>query len=395
MPMYRVDESNVRDTATGEVLPGLVGQQVRIVDRGTSTPYPIYDAASDPIPGSLLTVTRRYTTPPHYIDTEQPADVYLDWLDESSGARGPVDFEPAMRAEARQARQDARDAASAAQTLAVGVVRSINGAVPDEDGAITISGGGGGGGGDILWLPDGADPSVTTRAGTLIVRSGGAPPVTSMEVIASTRTTASSESASEISLAVPSGTTTGDLLIAVTHLHTTGATASAPSGWTRLQELDTSVGDFRTTTIWGYRVTSTPPSSATFSWNVGGRSTGTMARVVGVDLDAPVLASGEIGERPTGSTYTVPELEGSADGLILEVTVGQVSPTASPFPLVYSETMSTVIEASTSGDTSAYSILGVAWAIAEAGDWPQHTVATADNSVNALGAQVLALRGVE
>src|SRR5690606_41196902 len=59
----------------------LVGQQVRVVERGTTTPYPIYDGAGDPISGSLVTITQAVTTPTIWIDTETPETVYLDWYE--------------------------------------------------------------------------------------------------------------------------------------------------------------------------------------------------------------------------------------------------------------------------------------------------------------------------
>ena len=216
-----------------------------------------------------------------------------------------------------------------------------------------------------------------------------------MTVVAATRTTASAVSASDVSLAVPSGVVAGDLLVAVVAVHTNSATASAPPGWVKLQEVGIGVSDFRTTTIWGLPIPTSgdiPGGSQTFAWNVGGRVGGVMARVTGVDLDDPVLANGEVGERPAGSTYTVPALAGSSGGLILGVATGQIDDGVPVYPLIYSEPMDVVAEVDTGGGGTRL-ILGVAWVTATAGDWPEHTVETTGDDVNAFGAQVLALRG--
>lgn len=123
MAIYRVDDAQVRDAVTGELNTGLVGQQIQIVVRDTTTAYPIQDAAADPIPSSLLTVTPVFTTPRFWVDTTTPADLYLDWYHASSGVRGPVNFDAALR------------------ELARGSVKSVNGVTPDADGAVEVTSG--------------------------------------------------------------------------------------------------------------------------------------------------------------------------------------------------------------------------------------------------------------
>jgi hypothetical protein len=121
MPVYRIDSAPVRDAVTGEFNQDLVGQQVQIVVRDTTTPYAIQDAAADPIPSSLLTVQTSFCVPTFYINTASPSAVYLDWYDAASGARGPVSFERQSREEATAARVAAEAAAtsSAASNEAV------------------------------------------------------------------------------------------------------------------------------------------------------------------------------------------------------------------------------------------------------------------------------------
>src|SRR5690606_30581938 len=79
-------------------------------------PFPIYDAIGDPIPGSVVTVTPVFTVPRIWVDVTTPADVYLDWYDEASGVRGPVDFDRALRDSAAAAAASASASASAATT---------------------------------------------------------------------------------------------------------------------------------------------------------------------------------------------------------------------------------------------------------------------------------------
>lgn len=393
MTQYLIEASTVRNAETGEVDPALIGQSITVVERGTTTPVTIREQGTlDPISGSLLTVTTAYTLPPFILDDADigtdPEDLYLDWYDAGSGKRGPIGFEAVMREIAKEA----RTAAEAAEAATTGVVRSINGQVPDENGAITVSGAGGSG---VLVLAEAEAVPVGTPSGTLIARSASAEPPGQMEVITSTKTTGSATSASEVSLAVPSGVVAGDLLVAVATVHSQNGTATAPAGWVKLQELPTNTSDFRTTTVWGYPVPTSgdiPAGSQLFSWNVGGRVAGAMFRVTGADLTTPVLANGAAGGRVQG-TYSVPALTGSADGLVLSIAVGQISSSATPYPLVYSETMETFVSIDTGVDAgNNRTIVGIAWAMAEAGDWPANTVAVADDTVNAFGVQVLALR---
>lgn len=112
--MYPIYSAAVRNAITLEKDPALVGQQIQVVSRGTTTPYPIYDAASDPIPSSLVTVTSTGDTPTVYIETETPASVYLDWYHAGSGERGPIVFEEQLRDQAESASASSSVSAAAA-----------------------------------------------------------------------------------------------------------------------------------------------------------------------------------------------------------------------------------------------------------------------------------------
>ena len=393
MDPYPVYEANVRDAATGEVIDELVGSPVMIVDRATLTPHPIYDGASDPIPGSLVTVTSRWTTPTYYIDadTEDIYTVLLDWYDPVSGARGPVNFEPALRAEARGAREAAEAAAGSAQALSAGVVRSVNGVVPDENGAVTVAGGGAGAG--ILILPPlPAPPPIGTPAGTVIGRTESAPPVGDMEVIEDTATSATSASTDQVSLPLPSGIGDGDLLVAVLTHQVTSSTWTAPTGWSLLQAVDPSDSNFRGTYLF-WAVGTAVAGAQAFTNNTAGRAAGVLFRVVGVDTTDPILANGEPSTRPD-NTATVPELPGSHGGLILSVTTGQQGAADDdPHPLTYSNGLEAFVSLrSAAGGSGSRTFLDVAWTIAD-GDVAEHTVTTAGEEITAMGSQVVALRG--
>lgn len=140
--MYPIYPAQVLDAATYLPNAALVGQQVQVVERGTTTPYPIYDGAGDPISGSLVTITQAATTPMIWIDTETPETVYLDWYDEGSGTRGPINFEEVLRNEARASRLAAEAAVATVQEYEPGSVLSVNG----QTGHVTIATGGGEGG---------------------------------------------------------------------------------------------------------------------------------------------------------------------------------------------------------------------------------------------------------
>jgi hypothetical protein len=118
VPTYRVYGAPVRDEVSGEVDPAMVGEQITIVTRGTTTPFAIQDGAGDPITGSNLTVQSAHVLPAFDFVSTSPAAVYLDWYHAASGKRGEIFFEEVLR------------------ELASGSVKSLNGQGPDEDGNV-------------------------------------------------------------------------------------------------------------------------------------------------------------------------------------------------------------------------------------------------------------------
>lgn len=127
MTLYRVDGAQVLDAVTYAPLTGLIGQQVQIVFRDTTSPAPILDETSSPISGSMMTVNSFIAIPRFWIDTTTPADLYLDWLDLVSGARGTVNFEAVLRDSAQNAAASAATSAGAALASQVAAEAAASG----------------------------------------------------------------------------------------------------------------------------------------------------------------------------------------------------------------------------------------------------------------------------
>lgn len=127
MAIVMVPNAPVRDAVTGQFHTALVGEEIQIIDGLISTPTaaPIQDGASDPIPDSTLTVQEPGVLPTYWIDTENPADLYMDWYHAGSGARGRVDFDKALRDFTATAAAEAAASRAAAQTALADLVAYI------------------------------------------------------------------------------------------------------------------------------------------------------------------------------------------------------------------------------------------------------------------------------
>lgn len=103
-------------------------------------------------------------------------------------------------------------------------------------------------------------------------------------VIVGTPTTAASSGAS-LSLPVPSGATSGDVLVAALRSQAANSgTDWAASGWTRIgPSFVASTADGRVMGLYALRVTGTPPASVAFTVGASGRVVGAMVIVRGVD----------------------------------------------------------------------------------------------------------------
>lgn len=128
MPTYRVYGAPVRNKVTGEVDPELVGDQVTIVTRGTTTPFAIQDAAGDPIPDSVLTVQSAHVLPAFYFVSASPAAVFIDWYHAESGDSGEIFFEEVLReivTDAQEASEASAVSAAASSDAAEAVLGTM------------------------------------------------------------------------------------------------------------------------------------------------------------------------------------------------------------------------------------------------------------------------------
>ncbi len=222
--MYAIYPKQVLDANTYEPNKALVGQQVQVVARNTTTPYPIYDGAGDPIAGSLVTVTAAISTPTFYIDTDTPETVYLDWYDAGSGQRGPIDFEEVLRQTVMDARGAAEAALALVQEYEPGSVLSVNG----QTGHVTVDTGSGSGGGSVTW------GSLTDRPDTFPPSGHSHTRSEISDASALARQILGSATAQEIRQLIGAGTGNGTSNLAL------GATATtaAPGNHTHSQYVD-------------------------------------------------------------------------------------------------------------------------------------------------------------
>lgn len=181
MAKHRIDGAQVRDAVTGEFKRELAGQPVKIVTRGTTTAFPIYNEVADPIPGSTVTVMPTVEVPAVWVDdVDAPGgditQVYLDWLDEASGARGPVRFEEVLRGEAAAARAEIADLRSEIESgkFGGGVDDGGIGQLVADPGSATAQALAALYGAGIIVV--GLDaPEVTEPEGALVIRVGSGP----------------------------------------------------------------------------------------------------------------------------------------------------------------------------------------------------------------------------
>jgi hypothetical protein len=117
-------------------------------------------------------------------------------------------------------------------------------------------------------------------------------------------TTATSGSASSLACNKPSALSDGNLLVCAGYFRNSGATITAPSGWTQFGPLNTTNETFG---LWSKPVASAAgePASYTFSTSGGnGRLLLSIFRVTGADLVTPLDAQGALGVY-TGTTSVV------------------------------------------------------------------------------------------
>lgn len=232
-------------------------------------------------------------------------------------------------------------------------------------------------------LPEGLE------AWTLIATSAAVPPEIALEAIPDTMTSVRGNGTT-ISMPVPSDAVADDLLVAIITNNITDGTISAPEGWVLRQRLLNPAADYRVTAIYTYSVTDSPPPGNQI-WAVNpSRYLGIIFRVVGADLENPILANGLPSVRTTNS-MAVPALPGSANGLLISVTnVNGTSPNAL-IPITLPLFLEKIYE-NTDVDGTLVSRTGLTVAI----DYPTIDAtgfdAVAASSIASGGSQLIAIR---
>jgi len=343
--VYPIYSAPVRHAVTGEPMRELVGEQVVIVTRATTDPYPIYNGAEDPIAGSLVTVSSTFETPLVNIDTDTPADVYLDWYHPGSGARGEINFEEQLRAQARAAAEAAEQAFAdiqayiaanppgggvtdhgalgglgdddhpqyftAARLAAWGyskeeaatlIANSVAAAAPAnrdrgnhtgkqpissvenlESRLVAVENGTTGGGGGILLLPEGSDVPLGTPPGLVgFIPDDSVPAPTLVETISH------DSEGTTVTCALPSGVQVGDAVIFIPSFDpaVTGGDniTVTDTGWSEI--LDYSAQQAREVAAYVYRVADSTALAA-LGATVTATWAGTAARRMGVVFTVP------------------------------------------------------------------------------------------------------------
>jgi uncharacterized protein YbdZ (MbtH family) len=94
---------------------------------------------------------------------------------------------------------------------------------------------------------------------------------------------------SSLSISVPAGTTSGDVMMAFVIVQTAGNTITPPAGWTKVLRQDTSSA---IATVSYVKVAgSSEPASYTWSFGTAGQASGGIASYIGVNTTTPVDAS--------------------------------------------------------------------------------------------------------
>lgn len=240
----------------------------------------------------------------------------------------------------------ATTAQAAATALAAGVVRSVNGLMPDSTGAVTVAAGGGGGTGNVLVLGVGADVPVGTPAWTVIVRASGAPgtpAAPALEIITASMTSVRGTAVNSLSVPVPAGVQNNDLLLCfLTHQQPKGTgMPAAPAGWTTLHALPNLPPlDNRHTAVYSLPVTSSGTVASSYIFDVSstsGRYVAAMVRVTGANLGGPLAGVSGQGTTASSTVMTTPAATASAGSLALAVFNAQVTSPSAATPTSLSD----------------------------------------------------------
>lgn len=122
--------------------------------------------------------------------------------------------------------------------------------------------------------------------------------------------TNSINSATSISLSLPSGLQNGDLLIATVVQGSSAVTITAPSGWTAIDGSPKIVGN-QVCGVW-YCYYTTSMSTPAWTFSSAAKTTGSLVAYRGVDQTAPFASQGVGGESTTSLVLTAPSITTTA-----------------------------------------------------------------------------------
>lgn len=147
----------------------------------------------------------------------------------------------------------------------------------------------------------------------------------------------------------PTGTITGDVMIAHIVVNPTGNTITAPTGWTLINRQDSSV-DISTVTYWK-AAGSSEPTSYTWSFGTSGEASGGIASYTGVNTTTPIDAS-SVQYNHTTSTVSNSGVTTTVANDMLVFVVGVVVPTTVNAPTGFTEEWSTASSSITTSEMS-------------------------------------------
>ncbi len=218
-------------------------------------------------------------------------------------------------------------------------------------------------------------------------------------------TSASLSSGSTLTLGLPTGTQSGDYLIAFVHDQTTAATVdfTPPAGWSKIGPAFTaSSAPQRVTSMFAKFATGSEPATFDFTTpGVGGRVVGIIHGYSGVDSTSPVAASSGFSQNGSTSTsLSVAAFAGSSSLYTIEFSSSQYASPASYALSGYTGglTLQSEVFRSASAtqtppspeDTAASRTAMRVWqGMADAGGVPAHTITT--GSANQFCAALIAL----
>ncbi len=133
---------------------------------------------------------------------------------------------------------------------------------------------------------------------------------------------------SSLTLNVPQGTTSGDVMVAHVAVRTAGNTITAPSGWTQIVRKDT--GSALSTVAYWKVAGSSEPSSYTWSFGTSGEASGGIGSYIGVNTTTPIdVSNGQYNSATNNVDNTGVTTTAANDMLVYAVGVVQ-STTVNP-----------------------------------------------------------------